>query len=176
MNSYEAKRAARKERQAERAERLQAQANALYGQARTMADVIPFGQPILVGHHSEKRDRNYRERVHNKFAQAFELDKAAHEAAIRAETVSDAISSDDPDAPEKLRERIAALEASQATMIAANKIYRSKLTDAAKIEKLVALGLSEAAAKGGLQPDFAGRIGFPGYALTNNNANIRPLK
>ena len=24
--------------------------------------VIPFGQPILIGHHSEKRDRNYRRR------------------------------------------------------------------------------------------------------------------
>lgn len=44
-----------------------------------MASIIPFGQPILVGHHSEQRDRNYRDRIHNTFGKAFaEQDKAAY--------------------------------------------------------------------------------------------------
>ncbi len=49
----------------------------LYNEASKMASAIPFGQPILVGHHSEKRDRNYRDKIHNKFGKAFEeMDKA----------------------------------------------------------------------------------------------------
>jgi hypothetical protein len=170
MNPYEAKLAARKARQADRADRLAAEARSLYNQARSMADVIPFGQPILVGHHSERRDRNYRERIHNKFGKAFAIQKAADEAAARAATTSNAISSDDPDAPDKLRERIAKLEADQAKMIAANKLVRKK--DRAG---LVAM-FSEKIADELLQPDFAGRLGFAGYMLTNNSANIRRLK
>ena len=42
-----------------------------------MASAIPFGQPILVGHHSEGRDRRYRDRIHNTFGKAFAtMDKA----------------------------------------------------------------------------------------------------
>jgi hypothetical protein len=37
---------------------------ALYDDAHRMADAIPFGQPILDGHHSEGRDRRYRDRIH----------------------------------------------------------------------------------------------------------------
>lgn len=39
--------------------------------ARDMAVQTPFGQPILVGHHSENRDRNFRDRIHNTFGKAF---------------------------------------------------------------------------------------------------------
>lgn len=44
----------------------------LDGEARDMAHGIPFGQPILVGHHSERRDRNYRNRIENKFRKGYE--------------------------------------------------------------------------------------------------------
>ena len=37
-------------------------------------------------------------------------------------------------------------------------------------------GLSELAAEMLFEPDFCGRIGFPAYELTNNNANIRRMK
>lgn len=44
-----------------------------------MASVIPFGQPILIGHPSEQRDRNYRDKIHNTFGKAFAMqDKAAY--------------------------------------------------------------------------------------------------
>ncbi len=47
-----------------------------------MAQAIPFGQPILVGHHSEKRDRRYRGRIENHFCVSAELqDKSAYYAA-----------------------------------------------------------------------------------------------
>lgn len=82
-----------------------------------------------------------------------------------------------------LTRRIEQREARQAMMKEANKIIRSKklheqlekegltVTDA-----LVTLGLSEAKARAIQSPDFAGRIGFADYELTNNNAEIKRLR
>jgi hypothetical protein len=77
----------------------------------------------------------------------------------------------------KLREKLAGLERLQALMKAANKVCRAKkLTDEEKVERLVALdGITEAVARELLVPD-AGRIGFPSYELSNNNASIRRLR
>ena len=77
MNSYEEKQANRKARLQERAAKAQNESQSTYSRARSMAESIPFGQPILVGHHSEGRDRNFRARIHNTFGKAFALsDKA----------------------------------------------------------------------------------------------------
>ena len=92
-----------------------------------MASAIPFGQPILVGHHSEKRDRRYRERIRNTFSRGSELHaKATHydDKAAAAEN-SRAVSSDDPEAVVKLREKLTALETFQQQMKAVNKVLRS---------------------------------------------------
>lgn len=60
-----------------RAEKAENNFEELYKKAKEMASVIPFGQPIMVGHHSEQRDRNYRDRINNTFGKAFnESDKA----------------------------------------------------------------------------------------------------
>ena len=82
------------------------------------------------------------------------------------------ISSDDPDAPDKIKTRIANLEKRQAYMKGVNKALRTKDPDTALRE----LGLSDAQIENIRVPDFLGRIGFPQYALTNNNGNIRRLK
>lgn len=67
----------RAERALARAAKSDERSEQLYGQAKSMAGQIPLGQPILVGHHSEKADRNFRDRIHNKFGKAFEeMDKA----------------------------------------------------------------------------------------------------
>ena len=63
--------------------------------------VIPFGQPILVGHHSETRDRNYRKRIHGQLPEErFDASKKAkRRSAERAASVGKGgISSDDPEA------------------------------------------------------------------------------
>ncbi|MFG9957598.1 DUF3560 domain-containing protein, partial [Pseudomonas aeruginosa] len=60
LNWYEQKLADRRERLQERAAKISGESGALYQRAKTMASAIPFGQPILVGHHSEGRDRRYR--------------------------------------------------------------------------------------------------------------------
>ncbi|AUZ86153.1 hypothetical protein [Methylophaga nitratireducenticrescens] len=60
-------------------------------------------------------------------------------------------------------------------MKAVNKIIRGKkLSDAEKVEQIVKDGLlTEAQAREIMKPDFAGRVGFASYSLSNNNAEIR---
>lgn len=71
--------AARADRMEDRSQAAEERSTALYNQAHKMADCIPFGQPILVGHYSEGRDRRFRERIHNTFGRAFaEGDKAKY--------------------------------------------------------------------------------------------------
>jgi len=79
---------ARVERYEEKAEKSKETGEALITQARKMADIIPFGQPILVGHYSEKGDRNYRGRIDNKFRKGFETLEDAKTYEHRAETAS----------------------------------------------------------------------------------------
>lgn len=75
------------------------------------------------------------------------------------------------------RAKLAMLEGLQERMKAANKIIRrKKLSDDDKVEALVALGIKPTSARALLEPDFAGRIGYPAYALSNNNANIKRVK
>lgn len=81
---------ARIERAEKGVQKAKQRSSELYSQAKDMASFIPFGQPILIGHHSEKRDRNYRSKIENKFNKAFEeLDKAdyyAHKVEISKST------------------------------------------------------------------------------------------
>ena len=179
MNDYEAKQAARKARLEELAANARGASTATYKRARSMAEAIPFGQPILVGHHSEGRDRNFRSRIHNTYGKAFALDdKAKHYEQKAASVGTGGISSDDPAALTKLRGELADMEASQERMKAANKIIRQRAGDEdAQVDGLLALGwLTNERARELVRPDFAGRVGFPGYALTNNNANMRRVK
>lgn len=177
LNSYELRQEAKRERLLDRAEKKRGNFQQLHDRAHTMAEAIPFGQPILVGHHSEGRDRRYRAKIHNTFGKAFEeLDKAKHLEGRAAAVGTGGISSDDPDAIDKLREQLAGVEESQAKMKAANAAIRKGKTDEAKISNLVELGFSEVEARQLIAPDFCGRIGFPSYALSNNNANGRRIK
>jgi Domain of unknown function (DUF3560)/N-terminal domain of anti-restriction factor ArdC len=177
LNAYEARIQAKRERYEERADKAQAESLDIHRRARKMAEVIPFGQPILVGHHSESRDRNYRNRIHNTFGKAFAAqDKAEHYAQKAASVGMGGISSDDPAAVEKLRAELASLERSQETMKAANKAIRTNKTAETQKAALVASGFTEACALKLLEKDFAGRLGFASYSLSNNNANITRIK
>lgn len=170
---YEEKRQARYDRLIEAARKAQNEGGHLVATAKEMADVIPFGQPILVGHHSEGRDRRYRNRIENKFRKGYELYQKAEYYSQRAESVQacNAIFSDDPDAVEKLEEKIARLEKRQEMMKAANKLIRKN-----DREGLLSMGFTEEQITKLFTPDFVGRVGFPDYELQNNGANIRRLK
>ncbi|CAL1519136.1 DUF3560 domain-containing protein [Chitinophaga sp. MM2321] len=103
----EKSRAARRAENAERkAGRAEQHSDDLYRKAKDMAAVIPFGQPIHIGHHSEKRDRNYRDKIHNTFGKSFaEAEKAEHYNS-KAETARRAAEGAKYSSPRYLTNRI----------------------------------------------------------------------
>lgn len=102
--------------------------------------------------------------------------RAMTQAVAPAEATS--ISADRPDAPDRLQHKIRKAQDLQTLMKAANAIVRRKgLSENEKVAQLVqAVQISETAARKLLEPDFAGRLGFPDYELTNNAANIRRMQ
>src|SRR6202022_4255715 len=76
--------------------------------ARQQLEMIPVGQPILVGHHSEKRHRSHLKRIDQHFAKAAQHHDTAEHYRRRAAALESnrAIFSDDPDATEKLVDKI----------------------------------------------------------------------
>ena len=174
-SGFAAKRAARIERMRAKAARLASAAEGAHARARGIADAIPMGQPVLVGHHSQRRHERDLERMRRSFTKSIELTneaKALARRAARAER-STAVSSDDPEAVEKLREKLAVLATDRERMRAANAAIRA---GGDVLGALAALGFRQDHAKKLLERDFAGRIGFPDYALRNAAAEAARLE
>lgn len=177
MNSYELKQQARKDRLEERAAGAVQNSDAAYRASHKATEGIVMGQPILVGHHSEGRHRGAIKRANDCMRKSVEQSRYAEELQRRADAVgTGGISSDDPDAVKKLREQLAGLVSNQERMKAANKVVKSKKSDQDKIAALVVQGFTQESAAELLRPDYAGRVGFPAYALSNNNANMRRIE
>jgi Domain of unknown function (DUF3560) len=173
MNDFESERAAKAARFRQLAEKHANIATGRHFAARERLEVIPLGQPILVGHHSEKRHRRDLKHIDVHFAKAKEHhDKAGYFRRRAAAAESNVIIfSDDPDATEKLVDKIERLKKRQGVMKRANHLIRK-----ADREGLANLGFSEETITKLLAQDFASRAGFPNYALANNSANIRRLE
>lgn len=176
MNSFEEKRAARAERLENRAAKARQESAQRSESVHQMAGVMN-GQPILVGHHSEKRHRRDLDKMHNNMHKSVQLTREADELECRAEACRNntAIFSDDPDASEKLADKIARLEQRQQLMKDANKLARKGDRDG-----LAALGFTNKLIDKLLTPGYGQgygqRVGFASWELTNNGANIRRLK
>lgn len=108
-----ASRESRATRLAERAEKASLESTQAYTQAKAMAEAIPLGQPILIGHHSEKGDRAYRAKYNRRHEKSFELLKKSEELERRAEASANntAIYADALDPVAELDARLAALQA-----------------------------------------------------------------
>ena len=79
MNDFESERAAKAARFRQLAEKHENIATGRHFAARERLENIPLGQPILVGHHSEKRHRRDLKRIDEHFAKAKEHhDKAGY--------------------------------------------------------------------------------------------------
>jgi len=112
MNSYEERQQARADRYRELAQKAREQSHAAYERSNSLADAIPFGQPILVGHHSERGHRRHIEKIHNAMRQSVDLDEKAeyYERKVKSIESNNSISSDDPEAITKLKAKLAELE------------------------------------------------------------------
>lgn len=171
MNDYEEKKQARIDRYRERADRARDQSTSLSGQAFTMLHAIPPGQPVI-----GKADRRYRDRIDQKMGKSIEAsEKAAYyEQKAQAAENNTAISSDDPDALDKLQEKLDGLKEKLSFMKCVNAYYRKNKTCqgcegvspelAAKMDESMKTAYSWETAP------------FPPYALSNNNANIKRIE
>jgi len=172
MNNYEAKQAARRARFEELAQKASGESQRRYKRASDIAGMIPFGQPILVGHHSERMARAHQKKIAQNMNASCEAQSKAKYYEQRAAAVGNGgISSDDPEAVIKLREELAKLERLHDAMKQANACVRKNDRDG-----LAALGFSEARITQLFTPDFCGRLGFPDYAIANNGANMRRIR
>ena len=155
------------------------QAHELWERGNEMASAIPLGQPMMPDHYSYARDRRYRARIRRTFEHAHNETMAAKRARERAEAAARnrTIAAEDPLAVVKLEEKLAAAQRTQNMIKKANAAIRKAGGDDEKaVELLMALGMNEESARELIEPDFAGRRGFPSYALRNNGANIRRMK
>lgn len=165
----------RRERLENAAERAREASNHHYRQSRAAVEHIPPGQPILVGHYSERHHRAALARADRHMGASVAAAKSAEVLARRADGVGGGgISSDDPEALVKLRAELVALQTSQEKMKAANKLIRRNAGNTeAQTLSLKAEGFSDEEIQNLLFPRFSRGQGFPSYRLSNNNANIR---
>jgi hypothetical protein len=177
MNSYEAKQARRRARLEAAASRAAAESERRSDVARAAIEHIPPGQPILVGHHSERRHRSDLARHDRNMRAAIDADKRAKNLAARAAAVgTGGISSDDPDAIQKLREELESLQARQKHMRAVNEAHRRYLKDSTSLDRSP-LSESDKKTIRTYQPAYSWEPHpYPRYRFQNNGANIRRIE
>jgi len=166
---YEERREARKERLQDRAEMHRAREMDASRRAFAAVEGIPFGQPNIRGALTPAIKRSdAASRVAMREAEAATRAEDALEAAER----NTAISSDDPKALDKLREKLAKMERMREDIKEANKLCRGKDRAAAEA-KLRELGVEEESWGEMLDGRWKG---FPGYVLSNLTGNIARVK
>lgn len=148
----------------------------LSAESRTMSSMItgPSNFPV-------RSNQKRLETAHKRLEEFLTWRKLARERMSKtfnpSRLANAPISADDSDAVAKLQAKIEAAEQAQVLMVAANKIIKGKLDNTAKIATLVELGITQESACELLIPNrYMGHLGFAGYQLTNNNANIRRMK
>lgn len=175
----------RKEKQEAKAERYRAlarssrqKADDACRQSNAAVENIPFGQPILVGHHSEKAHRRAIEQSQRKMDKCLEYNNRAeyYENKAKSAESNTSIYLGDDDSVDRLQAKLDGLVKMQETMKATNKIVRSKLlSEEDKEVKLSQMGYSQNSIKELMTP-YLGELGYPKFKLTNNNAKINDTR
>lgn len=179
VKEYQAKMEKKKDRYLNLSFKAKKESESRFKSASDLGKMIPMGQPILVGHHSERGHRAHLKKIDNNMRKSIEAESKAAYYREKASNIENtrAISSDDPEAVLKLKKKLEELTALQELMKAVNKIVKSKkLSQDDKIRKLGELKLTDKEILKVLTPDFVNRIGYPPYALQNNNQNISRVK
>lgn len=170
MTTYRERREARAERLREWAEKRETKAAAVFEANRPFTEDYAFNtQP---GHIPLRaRVIAQEDRAHESLRKAESM--AGRAASIEAQ-LDVSIYSDDPDAVERLRERIAGLEAERNRVKAFNATCRKGEPDWSLIEEREKRNLQRTAEVCAYSvTDRAGKFkGFPGYHLTNLSGNI----
>ena len=173
--TYRERRLAKAERLREWAEKREQKSEAAFDSAHTISSGISMGQPILVGHHSEGRARRDQDKIMSGMRHGIEHARKAESMNSRADNIEaaaeHAIYSDDPDAIERLEERIAELEAERDRIKAYNKTARKGSPDTSLLDDLQRRNL---AAGERSCPAYQERIkhAMPSYVLSNLSGNI----
>ena len=197
MTTYRERRERRAARREEWAEKRDEKAKGRFGAADQLAKRFDFGQPILVGHHSEKGARRDQEKIHGNMRQGVEDQKVASRHREAADTIRGqldrSVYSDDHDAIARLQSRIDEREARRTRIKeinrAAGKVCRE--LGIKRTGHYEHMGPVAAAAKASIElckrteasPDevsdiaeglqYNGTVGYPSYVLTNLGGNIR---
>lgn len=168
------------------AEKREARAGAEFQKSRAATEGIPFGQPILIGHHSEGRHRAAIARADSAMARGVECAKMAAHHENKADGIEaqldGSIFSDDPDAVEAIEAKAAAIDAECERMTACNRAFR-KNKGAPGWGKLAGLSDDDAAKAEAewarlfaIVPYQVNGCAFPAYAISNRRANARRLR
>lgn len=175
-----------RERRGRRAERLRGwadsrdtKASAARDTADAIMDAIPMGQPVLIGHHSQRRHERDLDRLDRAARASAEHGAKAAEFRQRADNIEaaadHAIYDDDPDAAQRLTDRIAELEAERARC----KAYNASCRKAAKTGGTGDLALLDDAQRADLLTiarvaafQLGAGAALPAYKLSNLSANI----
>lgn len=174
MSTYRERREARAERLRDWAEKREARAATDEQTARSIGEHIPFGQPILVGHHSESRHRRDLDRIDGAMRRSVESADKAASMKSRADGIeaqlAASIYSDDHDAIERLEERITGLEAERDRIKAFNATCRKGAPDLSILTERERADLASTARHSSYMLGKGGQ--FPAYVLSNLNGNL----
>lgn len=166
-------------KRAEWAESRRNKAAQSFARADKLAERFAGGQPILVGHHSEKGARADQDRIHAAMNNGCESQAMAAHHDAKADGLERMLErniySDDEDAPERIRGRIAELTAKRNAMKASNAAYRKG--PAAWAAHLGVSAEREAALRMAIEGGYSWcQQPHPAYELTNLGGNIRRLE
>lgn len=176
--TYRERREARAERLRQWAAKRETRAEQAAASVDTLTSLIPLGQPILRGHHSQRRAERDRDRIVNGTRRVVEHSNKAREFTSRAANIEaaaeHAIYSDDADAITRLTERIAGLERERDTIKTYNAACRKGTADPAMLPAKLARELASSIRVWGDAQCPGGR--FPSYTLRNLSGNISRQK
>lgn len=178
VSGYEEKKEARIERLEERAVKATQESESRYQSSKQIGGRFEAGQPILVGHHSEAKARRDQERMWSQMEKSVEAGKKAERLQQRATSaeMSTAISSDDPEAVVKLKEKLQKLETDQKLMKDINAAWRKFKKNPASLDKSDLEEKYKAHIRK-FEPEYTWQKGpFESYQMSNNNANIKRTK
>lgn len=171
--AWDAKRQAKIDKAEKYAAKNKAEAEALW---KRSGDMLPWGgEPVKVGHHSEKRHRNMLSRSDNMSRKSIQKSKTAEYWERKAKRVKNdkSIRTGDPNAVKKLRDKVAKLTADQNHMKTVNKAYKAYKKNPASISKYKLTPQQHKQVTSHVAKDYFTKTPYMSASITNNGATIR---